>query len=296
MTVDESRFPLRLLGRTFSLEDLALLRRLVVSHRERGRAAISRELAIALHWYQPNGRLKDMNARTLLLRLHRAGLIELPPPMKGNGNGRLHPAFSPASDPAFPVDLPVQDLGPLTFHAASGQGPQARLWREFIDRYHYLGHRRILGPQIRYLVASSRGWLAALGFGGAAWKVGPRDRWIGWTHPQREQRLPLIVNNVRFLILPWVRSKNLASHVLAAAARRLPQDWHARYGVHPLLLETFVESARFRGTCYKAANWLRVGATQGRGKTDRFTRRLLPIKDVLLFPLHPDARRLLCAP
>lgn len=287
------QFPMRLLGRTFSLEDLALIRRLVVAHRAQGRAAISRELAQALHWYQPNGRLKDMTARTLLLRLHRAGLIELPPPKTSNGNARLHAAFSPASDPAFPVKLPVQDLGPLHFHSVSGETPMARLWREFIDRYHYLGHRRILGPQIRYLVGSSHGWLAALGFGGAAWKVGPRDRWIGWTPALREQRLPLVINNVRFLVFPWVNSKNLASHLLAAAARRLPQDWQARYNVQPLLLETFVESVRFRGTCYKAANWIHVGTTQGRGKMDRFTQCLLPVKDILLYPLHRDARRLL---
>jgi hypothetical protein len=285
-----------MLGRTFSAEDLALIGRLIASHREQGRAAISRELAKTLNWYQPNGRLKDMTARTLLLKLHRAGLITLPPPKKGNGNGRLHPAFSPASDPAFPVELPLRDLGPLQFHLASDKPPLARLWREFVDRYHYLGHRRILGPQIRYLVESSHGWLAALGFGGAAWKVGPRDRWIGWTPAIREQRLPLIVNNVRFLILPWVRSKNLASHVLAAAARRLPDDWRARYAVRPLLLETFVETVRFRGTCYKAANWIHVGTTQGRGRMDRFERRLLPVKDILIFPLHPDARRLLNAP
>jgi hypothetical protein len=168
------------------------------------------------------------------------------------------------------------------------------LWNELIERYHYLGYDPLPGAQMRYFVVAGGRMLAALGFGASAWKVAPRDRFIGWSHEQRSANLNLIVNNARFLILPWVRSPNLASRVLSAVARTLPRDWERRYGYCPVLLETFVEE-RFRGTCYRAANWICVGRTQGRGKLDRKHRAALPKKLIFLYPLRRDFRAALGA-
>ena len=173
---------------------------------------------------------------------------------------------------------------------------EAQLWREYVDRYHYLGDTPLPGTQMRYLVTSQRRVLAVVGFGASAWKAAPRDRFIGWSVAQREARLQLVVNNARFLILPWVQVRNLASTVLARISRRLPDDWQTRYGYRPLLLETFVQSDRFAGTSYRAANWTHVGQTQGRGKLDVHKTYALPRKDIWLYPLRRDFRRRLCSP
>jgi hypothetical protein len=170
------------------------------------------------------------------------------------------------------------------------------LWNELIERYHYLKYRPLPGAQLRYVVFHDASLLAVLGFSAAAWKVAPRDRFIGWNHEQRQRSLHRIVNNARFLILPWVKVRNLASRILAAAARRLPDDWRRRYGYEPVLLETFVDRARFRGTCYLAANWIHAGQTQGRGKLDRQHRGLSTVKHIYLYPLRKDFRKKLHAP
>ena len=151
------------------------------------------------------------------------------------------------------------------------------------------------GAQMRYLITAGDQLLAAVGFGAAAWRVAPRDRFIGWTPRQRRDHLHQVVNNARFLILPWIHSPNLASHLLGHLSRRLPRDWQCRYGYSPVLLETFVEHQRFRGTCYRAANWIHVGQTQGRGKLDRHKRFAVPVKDVFLLPLWRDFRQRLRA-
>jgi hypothetical protein len=169
------------------------------------------------------------------------------------------------------------------------------LWNELIERHHYLRYKPLPGAQLRYLVFSGSHLLAALGFGASAWKVAPRDRWIGWSAEERRHNLHLVVNNARYLILPWIRSPNLASRILAGVARQLPRDWESRYHYSPVLLETFVERERFQGTCYRAANWMHVGHTQGRGKLDRQGQRLLPVKEIFLYPLRRDFRRRLCS-
>ncbi len=154
-----------------------------------------------------------------------------------------------------------------------------------------LGYKPLPGAQLRYFACSESRILALLGFGAAAWKTAPRDRFIGWRPSERERNLQLIVNNARFLILPWVESKNLASKLLAMAARQLPEDWHDRYAYRPVLLETFVDTGRFTGACYKAANWIHVGQTQGRGKLDRDRKADLPTKSIWLYPLSKHFRR-----
>jgi hypothetical protein len=168
------------------------------------------------------------------------------------------------------------------------------LWNAYIERHHYLGHQLMPGAQLRYFVRTAGHIVAALGFGASAWKVKPRDQLIGWTTDQRQRNLHLVVNNARFLILPWIRCKNLASRILALVSRRLPADWQARYAYRPVLLETFVEKPRFTGTCYKAANWRHLGDTQGRGKLDTLHRNAQPIKSIWIYPLARDFQRQLC--
>ncbi|MCH8939828.1 MAG: DUF4338 domain-containing protein [Chloroflexi bacterium] len=182
---------------------------------------------------------------------------------------------------------------PLEFRPVDTPGDSS-LWNELIERYHYLKYNPLPGAQIRYLLFHGSYLLAALGFSAAAWKVAPRDRFIGWDEGQRRRNLHLIVNNSRFLILPWVKVRNLASGILAAAAKRLGHDWTQRYGYEPVLLETFVERSRFRGTCYRAANWIHVGETQGRGKLDSRHRGLSTVKHIYLYPLNKRFRQKLC--
>jgi hypothetical protein len=186
----------------------------------------------------------------------------------------------------------VHTLPPLQLKLVH-QRDDSRLWNEYIHRYHYLGYAPLPGAQLRYFITCGDKFLALLGFGASAWQCAPRDQFIGWQHDQRKKNLHLIVNNARFLILPWVKSKNLASKILAIAAKRLPADWQARYKYRPVLLETFVEQNRFAGTCYKAANWTCVGQTKGRGKLGPAGKQSVPIKDIWLYPLAQNFRRLL---
>ncbi len=287
--------PRRYCGRLFSAEEIDLLRRLVASKPAKTRAQLSRDVCDLLGWRRPDGGRKDMSCRVAMLRMERDGLLQLPPPLKGNGNGHRRPRLTPASDPQEPLTAPVGRLGELVFRCVETR-PDSSLWNELVERHHYLGYQPLPGAQIRYLIARGDDLLAAVGFGASAWKVAPRDRFIGWTLEQRRDHLHQVVDNARFLILPWIRSPNLASHLLARLARRLPQDWQRRYGYAPVLLETFVEQARFRGTCYRAANWIHVGQTQGRGKLDRHKRFAVPVKDIFLLPLRRDFRQQLRAP
>lgn len=284
----------RYCGRPFTPEEIERIRNLIAAHPSARRAELSRRVCEMLGWLKPDGKLKAMSCRVAMLRMQRDGLITLPAPRHRHGNGRRRFALTSRSEPEFPLEAPVQALGPLELCCVN-TAKDSSLWNELIERYHYLRYTPLPGAQLRYLATSQGRLLAALGFGAAAWKVAPRDRFIGWTHHQRPRGLHLIVNNARFLILPWVRSKNLASTLLALAAKRLPEDWQLRYGYRPVLLETFVDSQRFRGTCYRAANWLPVGRTQGRGKLDRYNRRTLPVKDIFLYPLAKDFRQVLCS-
>jgi hypothetical protein len=287
--------PHRYCGRIFTADEIDLLRRLIASSPTKTRAQLSRDVCDLLGWRRPDGRRKDMSCRVAMLRMERDGLLQLPPPRKGNGNGHRRPRLTSASDPQEPLTAPVGRLGELVFRCVETP-KDSSLWNELIERHHYLGYQPLPGAQIRYLIASGDNLLAAVGFGASAWKVAPRDRFIGWTPEQRQDHLHRVVNNARFLILPWIHSPNLASHLLARVARRLPRDWERRYGYSPVLLETFVEHERFRGTCYRAANWIHVGQTQGRGKLDRHKRFAVPVKDIFLLPLCRDFRQRLCAP
>lgn len=286
----------RYCGRIFTSQEIDWVRNLIAGNPQLNRLALSRVVCQQLQWLRPNGQLKDMSCRVAMLRMHHDGLIGLPAPQSKNGNGRQwRREFSADSDPQTPISDPAGQLGQLTIRPINTL-EDSRLWNELIQRYHYLGHKPLPGAQIKYLVFSARGdLLAALGFAAAAWKVAPRDQFIQWNPAQRARNLHLVINNARFLILPWVTSKNLASRILSLAAKQLPSHWQTRYNYQPVLLETFVQKDKFKGTCYRAANWILLGQTQGRGKLDRFKEYLLPIKDVFIYPLIKNFRPILCS-
>lgn len=281
-------------GRLFTQTDLGVIRGFVAETPVLCRAEVARRTCAELAWVGLDGRPKLMSCRVALLRLAARKLIELPPPRNRNGNGRALLARVAGIEALGPVERSAGAWTELRVRPIEGKH-DSRLWNEAIDRFHYLGYTPLPGAQMRYLVEAAEGLLGVLGFGASAWKVACRDRFIGWTPEQRKERLHLVVNNARFLILPWVRSKNLASLVLGMALRRIPVDFEARYGYRPVLAETFVERERFRGTCYRAANWIYLGDTQGRGKLDRHKEYRLPVKQVYVYPLGPGFRKELCS-
>ena len=287
MTCPERTRRERYCGRDFSESELALIRALIAEDPQRTRADLSRLACRALHWHKPDGGLKDMSCRVAMLWMQKDGLIQLPPSRAQRPQAHLRTRVD--TDPQTPLQLPVHALPRLRLRLV-GDRTDSQLWNEFIHRYHYLGFQTLPGAQLRYWVSAGDRLVALLGFGAAAWQCAPRDQFIGWSHAQRQKNLHLVVNNARFLILPWIRSDNLASKILALAARQLPHDWQTRYHYRPLLLETFVEKNRFTGACYRAANWLQVGQTQGRGKLGPAGKQSVPIKDVWLYALEKPFR------
>ena len=287
------KFPTKICGKPFSHTDIDIVREILTKHSTETRAGLSRITCQRFGWFTVGGRLKEMSCRVAMLKLHKAGLIKLPPPKCTNTNGRIKIQVTPISDPAQPITKTVSELGHLSVVQVRSTG-ESQLWNQLIHRYHYLGYKPLPGAQIRYLIRCKDGLLSALGFSASAWKIAPRDNWIGWNDLQRKEHLQLIVNNSRFLILPWVQSQNLASKILSLCAKKLLSDWLTRYGYKPVLLETFVEKNKFHGTCYRAANWILVGQTKGRGKKDYYHQHLVPIKDIWLYPLIPNFRKVMC--
>lgn len=283
-------------GRAVSGADMGLIRGLLAEHPDWGRTRLSEELCRRWDWRNAQGRPKDMAARTLLLKLERTGHIRLPPRQRPSSNGfrnRRVPGVVHATDP---IRGTLRDLRPLSVDVVAPGSVDLRLFNGLLARYHYLGHRNTVGENLRYLVRDRQGRPVGCAlFGSAAWKCAARDAFLGWEPAARERNLPGLTNNSRFLVLPWVVVPHLASHVLGLIARRIRADWQAKYG-HPVhALETFVERDRFKGTCYRAANWLRLGATRGRTRNDREHRIRAGVKDVYLYPLVDDFRRELCA-
>jgi hypothetical protein len=237
-----------------------------------------------------------MAARTLLLKLERAGRIRLPARRGPSPNGQRNRHVAPEAPPSEPIRGALRELRPLRVSVVAPASDEARLFNGLLAHEHYLGHRNTVGENLRYLVRDrhERPVACAL-FGSAAWQCADRDAFLGWDRATRERNLQKLTNNTRFLIPTWVQVPHLASHVLGIIARRIRCDWQAKYG-HPVhVLETFVDRSRFKGTCYRAANWLRLGATRGRTRNDRKHRIRVAVKDVYLYPLRPDFRRELCA-
>ncbi len=279
-------------GRWFSAQEIEQIRELIDTDPRLNRQQLSYRVCERFDWRKADGSLKDMSCRVALLRMHREGLIELPAPLRKVNPCRSFARRTAQGEPEPVLKALVHELADLRLEVVSPK--DSALWNEYIDRYHYLGYKPLPGAQLRYFACAGERRLALLGFGAAAWKTGPRDAWIGWSRTQRQRNLSGVVNNARFLILPWVRVKSLGSKLLAMAARRLAADWAQRYGYRPALLETFVEAERFSGTCYRAANWRCVGHTQGRGKLGDHRLGQVPIKTVWVYPLAKDFREQLC--
>jgi hypothetical protein len=281
-------------GRHIALTDLEQVRQLLAAHPDWSRRRLSQYLATLWNWRNPVGQLKDMAARTLLLKLEKRGWIALPPRRQVPSNRMRHKRM--LTPQGLVAESPLlADLGtllPLEISEVSTLAgtPQRALFENLLHWHHYLSYRSPVGENLQYLVSDHQGRpLACVLFGAAAWQCADRDEYIGWDAATRGQGLRLIANNSRFLIAPWVRVPSLASHLLSRIARRLSRDWQCKYG-HPIyLLETFVQRDRFAGSCYRAANWRRVGQTKGRSRQNRPDGRpyRLPIKDVYLYPLHP---------
>ncbi len=279
-------------GRQVTSQDIGLIRSLVNQYQQQGRTFISRELCRIWNWHQPNGALKDMACRELLRRLEQKGLITLP--LKKIDIDRRYRERS-LRELLHETDLLTGRLKkflPIDLRMVRGS-PQEALHHWLIHQYHYLGYRQIVGPCLKYIAYIQSHPVACLSWGAAAWKVACRDQFIGWSPSARSKNLLLILNNTRFLILPWVRISYLASHLLSQNIKRLASDWYHGYHYVPVLLETFVDAERFSGTSYKAANWHRVGRTQGRGKNDRNHHIHLPVKEVFLYPLRKEFREIL---
>lgn len=284
-------------GRVLKADELNGIRELIAAHPQWGRSHLSVHLAQEWNWRNGAGQLKDMAARSLLLKLERRSLLLLPARKRpGTAN---HKACKVKGDlelpwevfPPVPIRSPLAEVLPLKVLPVEDP-TQRQLFGRLLQQHHYLGYYRPVGENLPYLIRTRCGRLVGCAlFGAAAWKCAPRDRFIGWSHPARQEHLELVANNMRLLLLPWVRLAQLPSHVLTTLVKRVSSDWQHKYG-HPVyLLETFVEPERFSGTSYRAANWVHVGRTQGRGRQGPSGQiRSTSIKDVYLFPLHPRFR------
>lgn len=280
-------------GRTITSAEVEAVRRLIRDHPDWSRRRLSLEVCASWDWRNAKGELRDMACRTVLLRLHRGGELQLPEPRHKN-RCNSHRAAREVVHDAAPVKLPLHELTPFEVSIPPPRSADAALFKFLLQRHHYLGLRHVPGENMAYLIRDARGReVACLLFAAAAWKTNDRDEFIGWSTAAREANLSFMTNNVRFLVLPWVEVKNLASHVLGLVARRIREDWIEKYG-HPVhLLETFVDRSRFRGTCYRAANWTRVGRTRGRTRNDRAHRIQTAVKDVYVQPLVRNFREAL---
>lgn len=257
----------------------------------RSRVALSRDISAEMKWRSRNGRLKEVSCRKLITKLERSGKLQLRKADKFGGRRRTKSAPETVNPEAV-VSGVLIDFQPIELVLVGSADSQASgIWNDLMDRYHYLGSGPLCGAQLRYLIRSEKhGWIGGLSFSAAAWSVEARDRWIGWDCPTREKNLNQVVGNSRFLIHPQWKVPHLASHVLGLAVKRLRQDWRGRYGYEPVLVETFVERERFEGTCYRAANWLEVGQTQGRGRQDQTHRHRSSVKRIFVYPLDLQAR------
>jgi len=277
-------------GRRITSTDLAAIRALLTMTPRVSRRALSLALCDQWQWRQPNGFPCDAICRGLLLWLHRRGDIELPPPQwTSRKPWRPRTSAPPVLINTTPIDRSLGALGPLTFRQVR-RTPDEGLFNSLLAQYHYLGYQQPVGEHLKYLVVAGDRPVAGFAWGSAPGALGVRDRFIGWSVEARRRNLRLLAYNPRFLILPWVRVPHLASHLLGRMAARLSRDWQQLYG-HPIYwLETFIDPVRFRGTCYRAANWIPLGRTSGRGHRAPTKQPTRPIKEVLGYPLTPDFR------
>jgi len=276
-------------GRQLKHDDIDLILRLLAENPDWHRTRLSKELCRLWDWRTDKGLLKDMACRSLLRKLEQRQFIVLPPALSSGNRPRRIKDIPHSRDL---IAVPIGSLKPIEVVMIPGRGDTDDLFHCLMDRYHYLGCHGYVGEHIKYMVYDRINRpLACLLFGSAAWKTAARDRFIGWNPTTRQANLKMMTNNTRFLILPWVRVNNLASFILGACVKRLGSDWQNRYGHDLCLVETFVDRSRFAGTCYKAANWLRIGKTVGRSRQDRYHRLKTTIKDLYIYPLTADFKK-----
>lgn len=281
--------------REFTDEILERITQTVRDTADLTRCALSRLVCEWMNWKDAAGRVKDSSCRALLVKLERGGLIALPParPVSFEAGER---SAATVEEHWPQLKTTLQRLGDIELVVVNGNRAHSRVWRAMMKAHHPLGDGPLCGAQLRYLIRGEQGWLGGLSFSSAAWRLATRDEWIGWSDATRAARLPKIVLNSRFLILPSVQVLHLASHVLGQATRRLAGDWQQRYGDKPVLVETFVDSSRYRGVCYRAANWIELGLTEGRGRQDRARQEQVARKHVFVYPLQRNWRKILSAP
>lgn len=285
-------WPLKIQGRLLTETEVNRIRMLLRDNPLWNRTRLSRELCRLWNWQRPDGQLKDMACRELLRKLEFRNLIKLPP-RQSDGSSRLPIIASVEVDRRL-VSCTFSDVKPVKVVDARSSVKYEKAFNYLVKEYHYLSYGRPVGQNMKYLILGPDDrFLGCLLFGAAAWKAADRDRWIGWTPDIRERNLGLICNNTRFLILPWIKVPHLASYALGACLRRLSLDWKHRYGTDIALVETFVDTTRFIGTCYKAANWQKIGQTKGRSRQDSKRKIKVPIKDIWVYPLRRGYRNTL---
>ncbi len=283
-------------GREVCSADIQWLQACIHEHPDWSRHQITKHICEGWDWRTHAGQLKTFAARSFIDKLETKGLIELPSIRTSMQRPHYNPYPKVTPPDATPITATFSDIAPVSITLISSGSYDHGCFACYLSQHHYLGFNRTVGEHLEYLVRDAHGRdLACVLFGSAAWKSAPRDHWIGWDATVRQRNLNFTTNNTRFLILPWVRVPHLASHILGRIMRRLRHDWVCRYG-HPVyLVETFVEKDRFKGTCYKAANWQLLGQTKGRSRQDRHSNLSVPVKDILAYPLCKTFRDNLCA-
>jgi hypothetical protein len=278
-----------LFGRDFTEEDLWIIKETVRRFPKLSQTELAHTICENLNWVTPNGRNKVESCMQLLARLDSEGSIKLPKKRRPDTLKQTHIIITSRTDMPGEIKGDLTEVGVQLRPVL--EKPEVRLWNEYVERYHFLGYKRPFGAHQRYFILSHQGQpLGCILFAAAAWALEARDHWIGWTQTDRSKRLHLVVNNTRFLIFPWVEVKNLASKSLSLVIKRIRADWQERYNYQPVLLETFVDAEKYLGTCYRAANWIFLGQTTGRGRMDRYKKRPFTRKHIYVYPLVADFR------
>ncbi|MBU0699614.1 MAG: DUF4338 domain-containing protein [Proteobacteria bacterium] len=281
--------PITVRKRTITEADLGSIQATINEHWDKGRTSISNILCQKWNWVQPNGQLKDMACREVLLTLNRKGLLKLPPRQNSAYNEKRNRFIPIIEIDQIPIDCKISNLPPVELKLVRNTKLEP-LYNSLVQQHHYLGYRQIVGNHLKYIAFINGTPAACIGWGSAAWSVKSRDTFIGWDKKTKENNLHFVANNTRFLVLPWVSIKCLASKILALNAKRISDDWIELYNQPLYLLETFVEKDRFKGTCYKAANWICTGQTKGTAKRGNDHLFHGKIKDIYLYPLRKDFR------
>ena len=274
-------------GRSFTTEEIDLIKWTRKKYPQLSRQELAATVCEFLGWITPAGRAKTPQCKLLLKTLEEAGHIELPAAIITSQRSTWNVKIPDFKMDTTPITGELKDLEPIHLEIARA-GTELKRWRRYVNEYHMLGDKKVFGSRLAYFIKSRETILGCLQFSASSWALSSRDQWIGWTVEDRKQRLHLIVNNNRFLILPWVSVKNLASKVLSLAIKQIQEDWLRDYCYAPVLLETFIDTSHFAGTCYKASNWTYLGETQGRGRMDRENNYGLSRKAIYMYPLQKD--------